>query len=193
MAWYICSKQPPISLFVQQFPFTVGRSTTPKANFLSIDNPSVGFQHFAMRIVDLSMTLVNLSRKNPIRVNGEIVATSMTLETDKGYLVQVGDVSLGLAIDKAQAEEALESAVEKYMVKTGDQLFGPFTVEELPDAYTDGRLTVQSIVWEVRDPASACPATEMMQFPEEDLKPAEEPPPPPPEEPPPPPEKRRVT
>ncbi len=193
MAWYICSKQPPISLFVQQFPFTVGRSTTPKANFLSIDNPSVGYQHFAMRIVDLSMTLVNLSRKNPIRVNGEIVATSMTLETDKGYLVQAGDVSLGLAIDKAQAEEALEGAVERYMVKTGDQLFGPFTVEELPDAYTDGRLTVQSIVWEVRDPASACPATEMMQFPEEDLKPTEEPPPPPPEEPPPPPEKRRVT
>ena len=93
MAWYICSKQPPISLFVQQFPFTVGRSTTPKANFLSIDNPSVGFQHFAMRIVDLSMTLVNLSRKNPIRVNGEIVATSMTLETDKGKAeIKVGGI-----------------------------------------------------------------------------------------------------
>lgn len=191
MAWYICCKNPSVSLYVQQFPFTVGRASAPKPNFLSIDNQTIGSQHFAMRIVDLSMTLVNLSRRNPIRVNGETVATSMTLETDKGYLVQVGDVALGLAIDKELAEEALEGAVERYMVQTNGQVFGPFTVEELPDAYADGHLTVQSMVWEVRNPAAASPATEMMQFPEEDLKPAEEEPPP--FEPPPPIERRRVT
>ena len=169
MAWYICCKQPEISCSAEKFPFTVGRSQIVRSNFLSIADPSVSVQQFALKIDGFSMVLENLSTDNPTLVDGAYVVGPMTLERDRGYLVQFGGISLGLSSDNELAGVVLEQAVDKYMVKTGDEVFGPYAVDELSAAFHDGKLRRDSVVWEQGNPAGAMPATEFIDFPEEEV------------------------
>ena len=185
MTWYLASRTPDIEPTPIELPFSAGRSSSCN---LFLTDMTVSRKQFTIDESQGRTFLTNASMNNPTRVDGAECIGNVELSPSSCHVIEAGAAVVLLSTDPAAFADAWREIDRKneanpttplFFFSNGpDAIFGPMTLDDLSDAFAEGRLRKTSKVWERGKEKEAVLATELLDFSEvEDTVPAPPPPP----------------
>ena len=162
--WYIACKKPRIDSRPISFPFTVGRG----ACNLMLQDASASRKQFTLSDRGGTIILTNESMTNPTVVDGEPCLGVCNLEPGVIHRVRAGSsiVLISTMPDMSSEMERVSSGL--YFFSTDGAVHGPVDLKGLEAAFDAGTFKKSSFVWEEGREDDPIPATDMIEFPDDE-------------------------
>ena len=170
MTWYVVCTNPNVAVKVTRFPLAVGRERVD-ANSVVINVPTVSRRQFTLDKRLGKVFFINQSQTDSGILDGVEVHGSKILSESEPHTLQVGDVTIAFGVDYNAVCAAAKNrgAGNHYFARVNGQMLGPWTGDQLVDACETGVLSRNSMVWLGQDPDGAKPASEWVDFGEDDI------------------------
>ena len=170
MSWYVVCMNPKVAVKVTRFPLTVGREAIG-ANSVIIDSPTVSRRQFTLEKRLGKIYFVNQSQTDPGVLDGEDVHGNKQLSEKSVHLLQVGSVAIAFGTDyEAACAAARDIPEDRYCARVNGEVLGPWTGAQLVDACENGIIKRNTMVWTTRDEQGAKPASEWVDFGEDEME-----------------------
>ena len=170
MAWYVVCMSPKVAVKVTRFPLTVGREAIG-ANSVVIDSPTVSRRQFTLEKRLGKIYFVNQSQTDPGVLDGEDVHGNKQLSEKSVHLLQVGSVAIAFGTDyEAACAAARDIPEDRYCARVNGEVLGPWTGAQLVDACENGIIKRNTMVWTTRDVHGTKPASEWVDFGEDETR-----------------------
>ncbi len=177
MRWFLASFDPDLPAREVVPPFTVGRGACD----LQLTDLTVSRTQFTLEERDELLFLTNGSMSNPTIVDGEQVLGSEELAPESVHRIAAGStiILVGANPDavlrecaRVSAERAMTPGDKTYFFQNGDaEPQGPFTLNQLAEAYERGTFRKSSRVWERGHELEPMLASDLIEFPDDEPSP----------------------
>ena len=162
--WYIACKKPRIDSRPISFPFTVGRGTCN----LRLQDASASRKQFTLSDQGGTIVLANESMTNPTIVDEEPCFGVCDLAPGVIHRVRVGNTVILVSTTPDLSAELDRTPSGLYFFSTDGVVHGPVDLKDLSAAFEAGTFKKSSFVWEEGKEDNPIPATDMIEFPDDE-------------------------